>query len=65
MKQEKLLCTSKERTSTLPLLYLFCLQGIVAELFAMADVPHYEIGGSIHLIINNQIGYTTEQHRGR
>ena len=40
-------------------------QGVVAELFAMAEVPHYEIGGSVHFIVNNQIGYTTEQHRGR
>ncbi|WAR19416.1 DHTK1-like protein [Mya arenaria] len=30
--------------------------GIVAETFSIAECPHYNIGGSIHLIVNNQIG---------
>ncbi|XP_052769860.1 2-oxoadipate dehydrogenase complex component E1-like [Mya arenaria] len=43
----------------------FSAQGIVAETFSIAECPHYNIGGSIHLIVNNQIGFTTEANRGR
>lgn len=31
----------------------------------MGKLPHFEIGGSIHLIINNQLGFTTPPERGR
>ncbi|XP_054163918.1 2-oxoadipate dehydrogenase complex component E1-like [Oppia nitens] len=37
----------------------FSGQGIIMETLAMANVPHYSVDGSIHLIVNNQIGYTT------
>ncbi|CAG2104913.1 unnamed protein product, partial [Medioppia subpectinata] len=37
----------------------FTGQGIIMETLAMANVPHYSVDGSIHLIVNNQIGYTT------
>lgn len=40
-------------------------QGVIAECFAMANLPHYAVGGSIHLIVNNQIGFTTPSERGR
>ena len=43
----------------------YCWQGIVPETLALSDLPHYTSGGSIHLILNNQIGYTTEANRGR
>ncbi|KAH9519446.1 putative 2-oxoglutarate dehydrogenase E1 component DHKTD1, mitochondrial [Bulinus truncatus] len=43
----------------------FSGQGIVAETFCFASVPHFETGGSVHLIVNNQVGFTTESARGR
>jgi len=42
-----------------------CAKGIVAETFSLANVPHFTIGGAIHFIINNQVGYTTEPEHGR
>jgi len=42
-----------------------CVKGIVAETFSMANVPHFTVGGTVHLIINNQVGYTTEADLGR
>jgi 2-oxoglutarate dehydrogenase E1 component len=35
-------------------------QGIAWELANMAGLPSYDVGGSIHLVINNQIGFTAE-----
>ncbi|XP_043944247.1 probable 2-oxoglutarate dehydrogenase E1 component DHKTD1, mitochondrial [Protopterus annectens] len=43
----------------------FSGQGIVSETFTLANLPHYRVGGSIHLIVNNQLGYTTPAERGR
>lgn len=43
----------------------FTGQGIVAETLTLSKLPHYRVGGSIHLIVNNQVGYTTPAERGR
>ncbi|MDH5628438.1 MAG: thiamine pyrophosphate-dependent enzyme, partial [Candidatus Krumholzibacteria bacterium] len=38
----------------------FAGQGITAETLNFADIPHYTVGGTIHVLVNNLIGFTAE-----
>lgn len=58
-----------ERSKVLPLLIhgdaAFAGQGVVAECFGLSGLRGHRTGGSLHFIINNQIGFTTSPRNSR
>ncbi len=66
-KQQQL--NDKNRTTVLPLLLhgdaAFAGQGVVAECFGLSGLVGHKTGGTIHVVVNNQIGFTTAPHFSR
>ena len=59
----------RERISTIPILLhgdaAFAGQGVVAECFQLSGIRGHRTGGTIHIVVNNQIGFTTAPHFSR
>ncbi len=57
------------RSQVLPFLMhtdaAFAGQGLVWELFQLSGLDGYSVGGTVHLVVNNQIGFTTLPSEGR
>ncbi|CAI5727697.1 unnamed protein product [Hyaloperonospora brassicae] len=43
----------------------FAGQGCVTEALALSQLPDFHTGGSVHIVVNNQVGYTTTYPDGR
>lgn len=60
---------TKERKTVIPVLIhgdaAFASQGVNLETFQMSQVKGYTVGGTIHIVVDNQVGFTTTPENGR
>jgi 2-oxoglutarate dehydrogenase E1 component len=68
-KQDQHGATRDDRTMVMPLLIhgdaSFAGQGVIAECFGLSGLRGHRTGGSLHFIVNNQIGFTTNPRYSR
>ncbi|MGB6467150.1 MAG: 2-oxoglutarate dehydrogenase E1 component, partial [Xanthobacteraceae bacterium] len=68
-KQDQRGATPEDRTMVMPLLIhgdaSFAGQGVIAESFGLSGLRGHRTGGSVHFIVNNQIGFTTDPRFSR
>ncbi|XP_037957099.1 2-oxoglutarate dehydrogenase, mitochondrial-like [Teleopsis dalmanni] len=68
-RAEQFYCGDQEGKKVMSILLhgdaAFCGQGVVYETMHLSDLPDYSTHGTIHLVVNNQVGFTTDASSAR